>query len=329
MMELDWGNRDPRWAGVSSDSVTIDGAKLHVLRADPDSVGSAQRDPDALPILLVHGLGGSATNWLEIMGGLARHTTVVAVDLPGFGDSRHATGHASRMLPQTTFLTRLLDTLGWDRAEVHGNSMGGFLSIMLAGTNPDRVARLVLVSPAYPSLGNVGVTRHMKRASTLTFMMFKVSRVLGLAVLRKLKERSTPEQVVAELESNVLPTGQQLAPAIRKVTLLQAMDAHDLDWRSVAMSYATSDLTTWLLRGWPIGRAGELEAATLAVTADTMLVWGDQDPLVKQVSMDHLTTLRSDIVRHDLAGVGHVAMIEVPDRYVTMVDTWRTALATA
>lgn len=329
MMELDWGNRDPRWAGITSDIVTIDNTRIHVLRADPDSVGADQADPNATPILLVHGLGGAATNWLEVMGGLARRTTVVAVDLPGFGDSQPPIGHAARLVPQVTFLTRLLDTLGWDRVEVHGNSMGGLLSIMLAGTHPHRVTRLVLVSPAFPSQDTNGLNRAMSTEMLATFMMFKASRVLGLAVLRRLQRKSTPEQLLVDMEKTVLPHGQKLPPSLRKVFLLQRVDAHDLDWRTVSMSHAIADVTTWMIRGWPAGRAAELEAATLAMTADVLLIWGEQDTLVQQPSMDNLTTLRDDITRHDLAGVAHVAMIEVPDRYLALVDTWRTALASA
>lgn len=328
MMEFHWGDRDPRWAGISSDRITIDGVDIHVLRADPTSVAAGgdletgqHVDDGADPILLVHGLGGSATNWLDVMGGLARTAPVVAVDLPGFSETRPPTPRAARMAPQVAFLVRLLDTLAWERAEVHGNSMGGLLSILLAGRQPDRVPRLVLANPAFPGDVRASLVQ-LDRQSASRLAPFVVSRRAGLAALRALYRRSTPEEVYAGTESLVMGDAERMRPPLRDVGIAHATDAMRLEWRAESMSHAASDLLTTLTR-----RRREVREAAAAITADILLIWGDGDRLVNQAAMDALTTLRGDITRHDLAGVGHVPMIEVPDRYLALVDTWRTTVA--
>lgn len=321
MMELHWGDRDPRWAGISSDRITIQGVDIHVLRADPTTVGSGSVDPDATPILLVHGLGGSATNWLDVMGGLAATAPVVAVDLPGFSASRPPTPRAARITPQLSFLVRLLDTLGWDEAEVHGNSLGGLLSILLAGRHTDRVTRLVLAAPAFPADLPSGLV-NLDRAGVARLAPFALSRRAGLAAMHALYRRSTPEELFAGTESLVMGEGSHMRESLREVGIEHATEAMRLDWRAESLSHAAADMMTTLLR-----RRQDVRDAAAAITADMLLIWGDEDRLVHQAAVDALTTIRGDIRRHDLAGVGHVPMIEVPDRYLALVDTWRATVA--
>jgi len=323
MMELDWGNRDPRWAGIQSDSITIDHVRINLLRADPASVGSDDADPEAAPILLVHGLGGASTNWLDVIADLARRAPVVAMDLPGFGDTEPPLPEAAHITPQVTFLTRLLDALDWPRAEVHGNSMGGLLSVLLAGQHPDRVERLVLVSPAMPTR-QPSALLHMDGAMFLQFAAFRLARKTTLKAIRKTYEGSTPEELSERIQGVVMGSGGLYRPPLMDVAVEQARAGMGREWRSDSLSHATRDLVTWLTV-----RHGAIRAAERAITADILLIWGDEDRLVPRAAMDALTTQRGDIARHDLAGVGHVAMIEVPDRYLSIVQTWRESLSGA
>lgn len=322
MMEHDWGLRDPRWAGISSDHVTVAGTRVHVLRASPASVGARTNvaepdDADTTPMLLVHGLGGGASHWLEVMGGLATAGEVVAVDLPGFGHTRPPTARAARLLPQVNFLNRLLDQLGWDRVELHGNSMGGLITILLAGRHPDRVERLVLTSPAYPTSISATVAT-LDPGVAKTSIPFLVSRRLGLAAMRAMYRRTTPQEVFEHMEQLVMSPGTAMRAPVRELSIARAVDAARLPWRTESLSHATSDLLAMLGRNH-----ARVERATDDITADILLIWGDRDRFVAQPAMDALTTRRGDIARHDLAEVGHAAMIEVPDRWLEIVGQWR------
>lgn len=74
-----WSALDPAWSHVREQLLPVRGHPVRVLRADGAS-------PDARrPQLLVHGLGGSAADWVDVIEPLRRYGPVVAVDLPGFG----------------------------------------------------------------------------------------------------------------------------------------------------------------------------------------------------------------------------------------------------
>lgn len=314
MKEHDWGLRDQRWAGIASDHVTIDGTRVHLLRAEP-----ATTDVATSPILLVHGLGGAASNWLEVMAGLATTAPVVAVDLPGFAHTRPPTPRAARIQPQVAFLARLLDDLGWDEVELHGNSMGGAVALLFAGTHPRRTRRLVLTSPAFPA-AVTAIAASLDGEVLRAFALFVLSRRLGLAALRAMYRRTTPEELFARTEGLVMSPDTHLRSAMREVGIAHAANAMRLEWRSESLSHGTHDLLQLLT-----SRRAELLRAATAITAPMLVVWGDQDRLVRQPAVDALTTVRGDLARVDLAGVGHVAMLEAPDRWLEAVRAWRTA----
>ena len=138
-MEQDGGERAERWSGIRSEIVDVAGTQVHLLRADGPADGPTQ--------LLIHGLGGSGTNWLEVMSGLSEVGPVVAPDLPGFGRTEPPTPRGSRVGSNLGFLKVFARTLGIDRADVHGNSMGGLLAVKLAAAAPELVDRLDGESP--------------------------------------------------------------------------------------------------------------------------------------------------------------------------------------
>jgi len=100
------------------------------------------------PLLLLHGVGDDASDWLWAMPYLARAYRVYAPDLPGSGGS--AGPPAERYSPAFfgRFVGAFLDTLGVDRAAVVGNSLGGLAALRFALSEPERVAALGLVAPA-------------------------------------------------------------------------------------------------------------------------------------------------------------------------------------
>ena len=76
-------------------------------------------------LLCLHGLGGTKASFLPTVAALADEFHVVAMDLPGFGESDKPIGapYNSAWFARSVFHT--LDSLGVDRAHVAGNSMGG------------------------------------------------------------------------------------------------------------------------------------------------------------------------------------------------------------
>ncbi len=139
-------NRPPHFpegfAGISAcDVVLADGTRLRLTES-----GAA----DAPPVLLVHGFGASAYQWRFLMPALAQAGLhVLAPDLPGHGFSqlRLDDGQYARA-PYARRMWMLLDALGLPAVPIVGHSMGGAIAAEMAWQQPQRVERLVLMSPA-------------------------------------------------------------------------------------------------------------------------------------------------------------------------------------
>jgi pimeloyl-ACP methyl ester carboxylesterase len=95
------------------------------------------------PLVLVHGQFGDHLDWEPVIAPLARHFRVIAVDLPGFGDSdKPDREYDADFL--TGSLHGLLKTLGIRRSILAGNSFGGQIAILYTLRYPDEVSRLIL-----------------------------------------------------------------------------------------------------------------------------------------------------------------------------------------
>ncbi len=100
------------------------------------------------PLVCVHGLGGTKASFLTTIADLSDRWRVIAVDLPGFGDSDKPLGAAYDAPYFAGAVTTLLDELGIESAHLVGNSMGGRVAIEAGLLDPDRVRSLVLLAPA-------------------------------------------------------------------------------------------------------------------------------------------------------------------------------------
>jgi len=128
------------------------------------------------PLLLLHGLAGSARWWSRNMAELAEAHEVHAIDLPAFGSSSRLSRFRLERVPNQLVAT--MDRLGIERASIFGHSMGGLIAGRIAAEHPGRVERLVLVDAAFLSLdpgwwrrgaGPIAVLRWTKASLVRTF----------------------------------------------------------------------------------------------------------------------------------------------------------------
>lgn len=102
------------------------------------------------PLLLVHGFGDRGESMLPLAALLHREFECVIPDLPGYGDADEVSSDRATMQAQVRCLTRLLDAVGFSRAHLLGQSMGGGIVALLAHDLPERVLSLTLLAPAGP-----------------------------------------------------------------------------------------------------------------------------------------------------------------------------------
>lgn len=94
------------------------------------------------PVVLIHGLSGSARWWRYNLPALEARYRVYVVELVGYGAARHQ--RALGVHDSAALLAEWLDELNLDGVALIGHSMGGHISLLVAARRPQRVGRLVL-----------------------------------------------------------------------------------------------------------------------------------------------------------------------------------------
>ena len=277
------------------------GTTVHVRRAPPTSEA-------AEPAVLVHGLGGSATNWTDVMGLLRDRLDAVAPDLPGFGWSPPAPDGDYSPVTHARTIIGVIEAGG--RAPVHlmGNSLGGAVTTLVAAQRPDLVRTLTLVSPALPVYRPRATNAHLP-ALAMPFIGQRLARRLGRFPVDA-RVRATLALCFAD------PTRvpqQRYDEAIAEATR-RARLPHDSD----AMLASLRGLIAAYLRRGP----ATLWNAAAHVQAPTLLVYGLKDKLVDpRTSVRAARTFpRSRLIV--LPDSGHVAQMEHPDVVATAVRTF-------
>lgn len=302
----DLGARDPLWRDIETHVVDVQRTPVVVRR-------HRGADPRATPHLLLHGLGASSTVWLDTMPLLAAAGDVVAVDLPGFGRTPPPAAAAARVPHLVNFVVALLDRLGWERAIVHGSSMGGLVTALLSARRPDLVQRQVLLAP-----GIAPPERRIRSTSSLCYARFVPFLVppLGKGLLRWAWESGNVARTHDTTAKAVFGDLDRLRPAVRDLALENLELARELPWRVPAFAEAAESLMgCWV-------RANHTWREVLSTTASTLVVWGDADRIVHGSVVDHLEANLRDVVAQRWAGVGHTPMQEQPGRYAQSVLEW-------
>jgi len=136
--DADWNKcRDVVFHSEHSCFIDVDGIRVHYQEAG---------DPNAPPLVLIHGFASSTLVWSKVFLKLAEAGyRVIAVDMLGYGYSAKPRNGEYTIAGQAKLLTRLLDVLGIPRAIFVGSSYGGAVAATVALDYADRVEKLVLV----------------------------------------------------------------------------------------------------------------------------------------------------------------------------------------
>ena len=309
------------WPHVVDDLLDVGGRSVRVLRAP-----GRQRAGAGEPQLLVHGLGASAATWAAVVDGLAARGPVVAVDLPGFGGTPVEAGERLTVEAYAELVVAVADALGWDRFTLHGNSMGGLVATLVAADHPDRVVRLVLVSPALPP--RLPLQLLVPSRATLTGMApiavsSGTAAALGLlgAVPEALDHRRR-RAVLGLIFGSMDTVNPDLLDLMAREFAEDRPGADAEDRRRALLRSLGSIARSWLdpRRAW---------RAIDAVTAPTMVLGGTADALVPARVLRQVLARRPDWEGHVLDDRRHALMMESPSDYLDLLERWYSASAAA
>jgi len=125
---------------------SIAGLKLQRLKTDTLEI-EYLRGGTGTTLVLLHGFGADKDNWNRISRYLTDHFDVLAIDLPGFGNSTSDMNLDYDVLTQVARLNEILNALDIETMHLAGNSMGGYIAGNYAAQFPEKVETLWLVSP--------------------------------------------------------------------------------------------------------------------------------------------------------------------------------------
>jgi pimeloyl-ACP methyl ester carboxylesterase len=264
--------------------------------------------------VLVHGLGGSHLNWMRVAPALARYGRVLAPDLAGFGLSPVA-GRRASVPAQRALLHRLIRQTCDQPVLLAGNSMGGMIALGEAALHPECVAGLMLVDAVLP-----GPWRQRRpRAVVISFASYLLSP-LGRGLLRRVRDRASVDDLVkGALRLNVEHFERIPPDVIEAHVELERIRGRIPDNDGAYVEAARSIVLA-------LARPGMLARIIDRVRVPTLIVQGAADRLVRLDAALDAHQERPDWDLQVLDDVGHIPMIEVPDRFLEIVDVWlRTA----
>jgi len=127
---------------------THDWAQLsQTVDVGPDRLAYVDIGEGDPPVLLLHGLGGNWTAWLETLPSVALHRRTIAVDLPGFGASAPGSDGIS-ITGYARTIERFCERMGLDEIVLAGSSLGGWVAAELTLRAPALVRGLILIDAA-------------------------------------------------------------------------------------------------------------------------------------------------------------------------------------
>jgi 4,5:9,10-diseco-3-hydroxy-5,9,17-trioxoandrosta-1(10),2-diene-4-oate hydrolase len=265
-----------RGAEIEEGYVLVDGVKVHYHRA-----GAGR------PLLLLHGLVGSAKNWRRNISFLSRDSSVYAVDLFNMGESERVPGLDAGLAATADRLVAYMDALGIAEADIAAHSHGGAVAMMLAARHPERVRSLILFAPANPfcDLGHQLIRFYQTR-----FGIWFARRIPFL-----------PRMLKATALSRMYGDPSRVSEG--------ALEGY-IEGLHVP---GTMDHVMQIVQRWFVDMGLLRTALVELATKPTLLIWGDRDRAVGLPSGRELQRMLTQSKLMVLPGVGHIAFEEMPE----------------
>ena len=231
---------------------------------------------DGPPLLYLHSAAGESYVWLDLLNGLAAHHEVHAPLHPGFFGSEGVEDvHGIEDL--VYHYLAFLDGRGWERVDVMGCSLGGWIALEIAARYPERVGRLVLAASAGIRLPDVPMQD-----------MFRLQ--LGQEDQARALLFHDPSHPMAQL---VVPT-------------FEGIDDETL--AAFVSAMAATARVAWN----PYLHDPRLEGLLGRVTAETLVVWGQDDRLIPPAYGERLAELIPNARLELVPECGHLIWFERP-----------------
>lgn len=235
-------------------------------------------------LVLIHGLGADLSRWREVVDPLSKSYRVIALDLFGFGQSAKP-DISYRGQIYVDQVVALLNALDIETATLIGNSMGGWVALLAAEQNPQRISRLVLVAPAFIQGLPDGVSAESLAAG------------------------AAPQ---SEDDMRAYLTNVYASPPTDAATVQRLLREH----RTANAGGAIVAISRSLAAGEDAFTAKRL--AWLRKT--TLIIHGDADGIVPMAASETLAELLPNAHLVSIANAGHWPQLEVPEAFLNVLS---------
>jgi len=239
----------------------------------------------AAPLVLLHGFGGGAFVWREVMAGLPEGYPVIAYDLPGHGLSLHAEGigGAGRMAKA---IIADLESRGIRQFHLAGHSLGGAASAIVALKSPERVLSATFFAPGgFGPAINHRALAHYAFADTVEELRRALEVMMGF-------NANIPDAMVADM----LAARGDPAALEALARIFEAM-------------FVVSSSDQRLQGTLPMEELG-------ALPIPQVVVWGEEDCILPPSQSEGLP---ANIVVHRIPRAGHMLVEECPQRVIELL----------
>jgi pimeloyl-ACP methyl ester carboxylesterase len=288
---------DPRWGHGQGPGA--EGVRLHYVRAGTGT-----------PVVLLHGWPGFWYDWRRVLPRISGDADAVAPDLRGFGGSdkpARPPEEAYAPIALAADLVALLGHLELPRVVLVAHDVGATVAQALALASPEVARALVLLNPPYLGIGRRRFEYRIQREHW--YQHFHAQpwshELVG-------HDRDTVHIYLSHFYDHWVGRKETVRPA---------------EFEAVVDEYAKADAVRagfdyyrgrWLSR--QRGHSDpEPEPERFAINLPTMVLWGDEDPVIPVEWSDRIPEFFPNSTLQRLPGVGHFVPFEAPDEVAAAI----------
>lgn len=264
----------------------------HTLRLDSgETYAYLDSGGAGTPLMLLHGFGGTKDNFTRVAAALGGAYRIIAPDHLGFGESDKPEHADYAPIAQARRLRAFARALALPELHLGGNSMGGHIAMTYAALYPEHVRSLWLLDAGGVWSAPPGELReHYQRTG------------------RNLLVAGTPDEF-ADTFRFVMHRPPKVSPGVLRVLAKARVANVALERRIFAQASADS-----------------VEERVRGLAVPTLVVWGREDRVISPGTADVIRGLMPQAEVVMLADIGHLPMIEAPERCAADYKAFRARL---
>ncbi len=263
--------------------IRIDGKMVEekFLQIDGNNIRYLESGNSKKTLVLVHGLGASAERWDQVIPLFSDDYRVIVPDLIGFGFSdKPLVDYTTEFF--SNFLEKFFVTSGIKQPHLIGSSLGGQIAAEYTASHPQKIEKLILVSPS----GNMDKSTPALDAYIMAALYPNEQSAKNAFELMEGSGRSVRKEIVnGFIERMRLPNAK-------------------LAFMSTLLGIKNSKLFTSKLQ---------------TISTPTMIIWGSDDPVIPIQHADSFVSTIQDCRFFRMDGCGHTPYVQDPHIFASKV----------